>query len=139
MTSFLFLCFLGGNGLFDDILASKTTKEEMESQLLELIKRHCPPKGCPLTGQYIDSLREVVRLQLPSVYNTLAYCAIDISILTSLGQRWTTSEKRAGGDRYIENIMHEKYPNGFEEHRAMPGVERSIEVLKLFKRCFETF
>ncbi len=111
----------------------------MESQLLELIKRYCPAKGCPLTGEYIDSLREVVRLQMPSVYNYLECHPIDIAIFTSLGQRWATSEKRAEKDRYIENIMHEKYPNGFEEHRTMFRIERSIEILKLFKTHLEKF
>jgi oligoribonuclease (3'-5' exoribonuclease) len=87
--------FLGGNGLFDDSLASKTTKEEMESQLLELIKRHCPEKSCPLAGSSIYVDREVVRLRMPSVYNYLHYRIVDVSSFNGMVERWSTPEKWA--------------------------------------------
>ncbi len=134
--------FLGGNGLFDDILASKTTKEEMESQLLELIKRHCPEKSCPLAGSSIHWDREVVRLRMPTVYNYLHYRIIDVSSFNGMVERWSTPEKWVEKEKYVENIMQEKYrsnPNGNEAHRAMYDIERSIEILKLFKTCFATF
>ncbi len=148
LNSVLILChfsacdFLGGNGLFDDVLASKTTKEEMESQLLELIKRHCPEKGCPLAGSSIHCDREVVRLRMPSVYNYLHYRIIDVSSFYGMIERWSTPEKWTEKERYIENIMQEKYrnnPNGSKAHRAMYDIERSMETLKLFKTCLTIF
>jgi oligoribonuclease (3'-5' exoribonuclease) len=123
-------------------LASKTTKEEMESQLLELIKRHCPENSCPLAGDSIHSDREVLRLRMPSVYNYLSSRVIDISSFYGMVERWSTSEKWAEKERYIENIMQEKYrsnPNGRAIRRAMCDIERTIEILKLFKTCLATF
>ncbi len=134
--------FLGGNGLFDDSLASKTTKEEMESQLLELIKRHCPAKSCPLAGSSIHWDREVVRLRMPSVYNHLHYRIIDVSSFNAMVERWSKPEKWAEKEKYVENLMQEKYrsnSDGSEAHRAMYDVERSIEILKLFKTCLAAF
>jgi len=132
----------GGNGLFDDVLASKTTKEEMESQLLELIKRHCPEKSCPLAGSSIHVDREVVRLRMPTVYNYLSYRIIDVSSFYGMVERWSTPETWTKKERYIENIMKEKYQsnsNGCEAHRVMYDIERSMEMLKLFTTCFTTF
>ena len=136
------MTFLGGNGLFDDVLASKTTKEEMESQLLELIKRHCPEKSCPLAGSSIHADREVVRLRMPTVSSYLHYRIIDVSSFYGMVERWSTSERWTEKERYLENIMQEKYQsngNRGEAHRAMYDIERSMEMLKLFKPCFETF
>ncbi|CAF2033399.1 unnamed protein product [Rotaria magnacalcarata] len=83
----------GGNGLFDDVFVSKTTKEEMESQLLDVIKRHCPEKSCPLTSSSIHWDREVVRLRMQSIFNHLHYRIIDVSSFYEMIQRWSTSEK----------------------------------------------
>lgn len=123
----------------DDILASKTTKEEMESQLLGLIKRHCPPKICPLAGDSIHWFRDVIRLRMPSVYDYVSVHVIDDRSFSEVVRRWSTNEKRTEKERYIENIMHEKYPNGREEHRAMFSVETSIEIMKLTKTCLANF
>ncbi|CAF4863872.1 unnamed protein product [Rotaria socialis] len=73
-----------GNGLFDDVFASKTTKEEMESQLLDLIKRHCPEKRCPLASSSIHWDREVARLRMPSV-STI--CTI-VSSMSAASIKW---------------------------------------------------
>ncbi|CAF1273637.1 unnamed protein product [Adineta steineri] len=136
------ILFLGGNGLFDDILASKTTKEEMEVQLLELLKRHCPEKGCPLAGSSIHWDRAVIRLQLPSVYEYLHYRIIDVSSFFGVVERWIPSERWVEKEKYLDRIMQEKYTDNNREggvHRAMYDVERSIEILKLFKPCLNTF
>lgn len=138
----LFLILLGGNGLFDDILASTTTKEEMDSQLLELIKRHCPEKACPLAGSSIHVGREVLRLRIPTVYNHLHLRIIDVSSLLGMIERWSTSSRWAETEKHVDDIMHEKHrniPNRGEVHRAMYDIERSIEILKLFKPCLATF
>ncbi|CAF0766337.1 unnamed protein product [Adineta steineri] len=133
----------GGNGLFDDILASKTTKEEMEVQLLELLKRHCPEKGCPLAGSSIHWDREVIRVQLPSVYEYLHYRIIDVSSFFGVVERWIPSERWVEKEKYLDRIMQEKYTGDNNKeggaHRAMYDVERSIEILKLFKPCLNTF
>jgi oligoribonuclease len=141
-TTYLFVLSLGGNGLFDDILASKTTKEEMERQLLELLKRHCPEKGCPLAGSSIHVDREVVRLRLPSIYEYLHYRIIDVSSFFGMAERWLSPERWIEKEKQLDKIMQEKYSTNDKEggaHRAMYDVERSIEILKLFKPCLVTF
>ena len=41
----------GANGLLEDMLKSKVTKEECTDGLLALIKQHCPQaKTCPLVS-----------------------------------------------------------------------------------------
>lgn len=137
-----FLIFLGGNGLFDDILASTTTKEEMDSQLLELMKRHCPEKACPLAGSSIHVYREILRLRIPAVYNHLNHRIIDLSSLLGMVARWSTSSRWAETERHVDDIMggkHRNIPNRGEAYRAVYDIERSIEILKLFKPCLATF
>ncbi len=114
----------------------------MESQLLELIKRYCPEKCCPLAGSWISVDREVLRLRMPSVYSYLSFRIIDTIGFYEMVKRWSTAEKWAEKERDVENVMHEKCqsnPNGRGPHRALDNIERSIETLKLFKTCLATF
>lgn len=123
-------------------MASKTTKEEMESELLELIKRHCSIKRCPLAGRLSHLRREIVRSQMPSVYDYLHYRIIDLTTFHAMVERWSPPETWVEKGKYLDNIMQAKYrsnPNGNEAHRAMYNVERGIEMLKLFKPYFATF
>lgn len=112
----------------------------MENGLLELLKKHCPEKSCPLAGSSIHVDREVVRLRMPSVFNHLHYRIIDVSSFYEVVQRWLTPERWIEQERYIENVMNEKYRNNAgKTHRAIYDVERSIELLKLFKPCIAMF
>lgn len=106
----------------------------MEEQLLALLKRRCPSKGCPLAGSSIHWDREVVRLRMPSVYDYLHYRIIDVSSFAGMAERWTSLEKWIQHEKQIEKAMQEKHTGGV--HRAMWDIERSIEMLKLFKPCF---
>ena len=117
----------GGNDLFKDVLASQITKEQVEIELLELIKRHCPEKACPLAGSSIHVDKEVIKVQMPSVYEYLHYRLIDVSSFREMMKRWapSTASKFArqlvSGGREIVN------------HRAMDDIEWSIAMMRLFK------
>jgi hypothetical protein len=50
-----------------------------------------------------------------------------------------TTRKTSRKEKYVENIMKNKYPNGREAHRAMYSIEEAIELLKLFKSYLATF
>ena len=129
----------GGNGLFDDCIASKTTKEEMEEQVLALLKRHCPNKGCPLAGSSIHWDREVLRTQMPSVYDYLHYQIIDVSSIYGVAQRWTSSDRWVQVEKQVDEVMKQKYSGDGQidqVHRAIYDTERSMELLRAFKPCF---
>ena len=79
---------------------------------------------------------------MPSVFNYLHHRIIDVTTFHAMIQRWSAPEKWAEKNKYIDDIIHERYPrlpDGNEIHRAMYGVETGMEILKLFKTCFETF
>lgn len=123
----------GGNGLFDDCIASKTTKEEMEEQVLALLKRHCPNKGCPLAGSSIHWDREVLRTQMPSVYDYLHYQIIDVSSIWGVAQRWCSSDRYVQIEKQVDELMKQKYSGEGkigQVHRAMYDTERSMELLR---------
>lgn len=99
----------------------------MEEELLELIKRYCPEKSCPLAGSSIHVDREVIKIEMPSVYEYLHYRLIDVSSFQEMMKRWApiTSSK------FIRHIA----TNGKENvsHRAMDDIEWSIELMKMFR------
>ena len=109
----------------------------MEEQLLALLKRRCPSKGCPLAGSSIHWDREVVRLRMPSVYDHLHHRIIDVSSFTGVAERWISLDRWIEQEKQLDKVMQEKNTGG--AHRAMYDIERSIEVLKLFKPCFAAF
>ena len=111
----------GGNGLLADISISTTTGAEAESDLLTLLKRHCLEKRSPLAGFSVHCDREVLKHQMPAVYNFMSHQVLDVSTVLSLARRWTPL-KLAG--------MPTAEAAG---HRAMNDVERSIEVLNFLK------
>ncbi|CAF0976606.1 unnamed protein product [Rotaria sp. Silwood1] len=117
----------GGNGLFTDVITSNITKEQMEQELLDLIKRHCPEKACPLAGSSIHIDREVMKTQMPTVYNYLHYRVIDVSSFREMMKRWAPST----ASRFVREIA----ANGKCEvtHRAMDDIEWSIELMKMFR------
>ncbi|CAF0910802.1 unnamed protein product, partial [Didymodactylos carnosus] len=122
----------GGNGLFEDLVKSGTQKEQMEEEILELLKRHCPRKGCPLAGSSIHCDREVIKLRMPQVYEYMHYRIIDVSSFMGVMGRWS-SEKMVELEKELE--MKTKSLDG-KLHRAMHDVQRSIEILKLFRPLF---
>ncbi|CAF0881856.1 unnamed protein product [Didymodactylos carnosus] len=122
----------GGNGLFDDVVISTMTAARMEDELLALLKRHCPPKACPLAGNSIHWDRDVIRTKMPRVYEHLHYRVIDVSTLNGLMERWAP-EKSKRFDAQVLTKM--KGPDG-ELHRAMYDIERSIEISKLYQPLF---
>ncbi|CAF1079311.1 unnamed protein product [Rotaria sordida] len=117
----------GGNGLFTDVIASNITKEQMEQELLDLLKRHCPEKACPLAGSSIHIDREVMKTQMPTVHSYLHYRVIDVSSFREMMKRWAPST----ASKFVREIA----ANGkvAVSHRAMDDIEWSIELMKMFR------
>ncbi|CAF1077214.1 unnamed protein product [Rotaria sordida] len=117
----------GGNGLFIDVIASNITKEQMEQELLDVLKRHCPEKACPLAGSSIHIDREVMKTQMPTVHSYLHYRVIDVSSFREMMKRWAPST----ASKFVREIA----ANGkvTVSHRAMDDIEWSIELMKMFR------
>ncbi|CAF0767591.1 unnamed protein product [Adineta steineri] len=117
----------GGNGLFKDVLASRIRKEEMEKELLDLLKCHCPEKACPLAGSSIHVDKEVLKVEMPIVHDYLHYRVIDVSSFYEMIKRWAPET----GSKFSKQIAS----NGRDtvNHRAMNDIEWSIEMMKLFR------
>ena len=115
----------------------------MESQLLELIKRHCTRKKVvhwlAVPFMWIVKLFGCECQLFPTI------CII-VSSMSAVSKEWlnawATPKKWTEQERCIENIMQEKRrgkSDNSEVHGAMYDIERSIELSKSFKPCFEMF
>jgi oligoribonuclease len=116
-----------GNGLLADVLKSKLTKEQVEDELLALIKRHCPPKTCPLAGSSIHIDKHVLQLRMPRVHDYLHYRIIDVSSFQGIMRRWAP---------WVEADIKKRLAKKGQEtvnHRAMDDIEWSIAFMREFR------
>lgn len=107
------------------------TKEEVEHELLNLLKRHCPEKMCPLAGSSIHTDKEVLKRCMPEVHNYLHYRIIDVSSFQAIMRRWTP---------WIESkIKKQLATNGQQivKHRAMDDIEWSIAFMTMLRPHLE--
>ena len=84
----------GGNGLFDDVLASDITREKMESELMELLRKHCVAGQCRLAGNSVHVDREVLLDAMPCVYHFFHHQILDISTLYTMMRMWRPEHVR---------------------------------------------
>jgi oligoribonuclease len=122
----------GGNGLFADVLASTTTFEAFQDELMALLLKHCPPKACSLAGSSVHCDREVLLKKMPVVYKHLSHQIIDVSTLYGLMRRWKPEELSAltAASKSAEDQVPVDW------HRAMADIERSLASLKMFGALF---
>lgn len=116
-----------GNGLFADTLKSKLTNDQVEEEVLTLIKRHCPPKMCSLGGSSIHIDRQVLKKCMPKVHDYLHYRIIDVTSFQLIMQRWVPETER--------KIKRDLARSGQEtvNHRAMDDIKWSISFMKQLK------
>jgi oligoribonuclease len=117
-----------GNGLFADVLKSKLTKNEVEEELLVLIKRYCPEKMCPLAGSSIHIDKQVLQKCMPKVHDYLHYRIIDVTSFQLIMKRWAP---------WMEIKIKKQLATGGQEivnHRAMDDIKWSISFMKQFRR-----
>lgn len=122
-----------GNGLFADVLKSKLTKDQVEDELLALLKRHCPPKACPLAGNSIHTDKKVLEKCMPRAHDYMHYQIIDVTSFQLIMRRWVPE---------LELKMKRQMAaasNGQElaAHRAMNDIQRSIDIMKQLRRIFD--
>eukprot|EP00386_Alphamonas_edax_P006887 GDKI01022324.1.p2 GENE.GDKI01022324.1~~GDKI01022324.1.p2 ORF type:complete len:316 (+),score=110.94 GDKI01022324.1:101-1048(+) len=112
---------LGGNGLFADVVASKLSREQVEDQVMQLVKKHCPERSCPLAGSSVHCDKEIIRFRMPKLYAYLNHRIIDVSTIYGLMERWAPK---------LLSTRPTTIGEGSAEHRAMSDIERSIALLK---------
>lgn len=118
----------GGNGLFAECLKSKFTNDQVEEQLLALIKRHCPKDKCPLAGSSIHTDKDVLKKCMPKVNEYLSYRIIDVSSFQAIMKRWAPWIEAK-----IKNQVA-KSGQGTVNHRAMDDIIWSMSYLREFRR-----
>lgn len=121
----------GGNNLFADCIKSKWTREQVEDELLALIKRHCPEKMCSLAGSSIHIDKRVLEQEMPKVHSYIHYRIIDVSSFQAIMRRWTPwMEKK------IKAQLARKGPVNVH-HRAMDDIEWSISFMRELRTVFD--
>ena len=121
-----------GNGLFADVIKSKLTKDEVEEQLLALLKRHCPPETCPLAGNSIHTDKTVLHKCMPRANKYLHYRIIDVTSFQLIMSRWVPDLERKIKKKMAEASTGQE--TGL--HRAMYDIERSIAFMKQLRFVF---
>lgn len=116
----------GGNGLFSDILKSDKALEHVSSEIVELILQHCPDKACPLAGMSIQCDREVLKQQMPKVYEVLNHRIIDVSSFIGMAERWLP--------RKVDHYKADMKLNSNYNHRAVNDCEAAISAMRWIRK-----
>ena len=95
-------------------------------QLLALLRKHCVEKACPIAGNSIQCDREVLKLEMPEIYDFLNHRIVDVSSFTGIMERWLPDALAA----WKEDQAHSANYN----HRAMNDVESSIQTMHWVRR-----
>lgn len=115
----------GGNGLFSDVLASRLSLEQVESEVMELIERHCPLGECPLVGYSVQCDREVIKDKMPRLYRHLSHQIIDVSGFFTVARYWLP-------DRWQDWDRRSTSYN----HRALNDAADAIEAMRWVRQKF---
>lgn len=108
------------SGLLEAVRAATTTSEQIEKQLLELIKKHCKPQKAPLCGNSIWVDRLFLQTYMPTLEQYLHYRTIDVSTLKLLAQYWFNIK--------IDDIIKKQ-----KNHRALDDIQESITELSWYR------
>ncbi|KAJ1474965.1 hypothetical protein T484DRAFT_1830110 [Baffinella frigidus] len=111
-----------GNGLFSDVLASATNKEEVSKQVLALLNKHCLEKACPIAGNSIQCDRAQLLTDMPDVYHFLNHRIIDVSSFVGEMERCRPD--------LLEAWKEDQKASTNYNHRALNDVESSIQSMK---------
>ena len=109
------------SGLLED-LASGTTMEEAQEQVLSYIRRFVPaPNKALLAGNSVGTDKIFLEANMPQVIDHLHYRLIDVSSIKELAKRWY---RRA----------FEEAPVKHGGHRALADILESIQELEYYRR-----
>ena len=107
------------SGLIERVKNSTNTIEQVEIEILELIKKYVEKDKSPLCGNTIYQDRKFVIRFMPKLEEYLHYRNLDVSTLKELAKRW-----------------HPTIYDGFKKqnkHEAMADIIESIDELKYYR------
>jgi oligoribonuclease len=109
-----------GSGLLEE-LASGTTLEEAEKQVLGYVAEHCPTGSRPpLAGNSVATDRAFLSRDMRDLEAFLHYRIIDVSSIKELARRWFPRAYYAA-------------PVKSGNHRALADIQESIEELRYYR------
>jgi oligoribonuclease len=94
-----------------DALATGTTLEDAQAQVLAYIREHVPEAGkAPLAGNSVGTDKVFLDRDMPELVGHLHYRIIDVSSIKELARRWYprvyfSSPKKNGGHRALADIL----------------------------------
>lgn len=110
------------SGLLAASRKSTMTVEEAERETLAMLRKHCPPRLCPLCGNSICFDRRFLIRYMPKLDTYLSYRNVDVSSIKELVRRW-----------HPQNAQRIEKQSS---HRALDDIRESIDELKLYRRLF---
>jgi oligoribonuclease len=94
-----------------DALATGTTLEDAQAQVLAYVREHVPEPGkAPLAGNSVGTDKVFLDRDMPELVGHLHYRIIDVSSIKELARRWYprvyfSSPKKQGGHRALADIL----------------------------------
>lgn len=107
-------------GLVDASRTSTVSLKQAEDETLTFLRKHCPAKMCPLSGNSICFDRRFLIRHMPRINAFLNYRNVDVSSIKELVFRW-----KPGVNEQLEKNS---------THRALDDIRESIEELRLYRR-----
>lgn len=110
------------SGLLEE-LASGTTLEDAQAQVLAYIREHCSDGSRPpLAGNTVSTDRAFLARDMPDLEAFLHYRIVDVSSIKELSRRWFSRAYFAAPAK-----------NG--NHRALADIQESIEELRYYREA----
>ncbi|XP_055597943.1 oligoribonuclease, mitochondrial isoform X2 [Uranotaenia lowii] len=111
----------GKTGLTQAVRASTVTLTEAEQSVLELVRKHCPEKGCPVAGNSVYMDRLFLYRYMPALNEYLHYRIVDVSTIKEVCRRWN-------------GAIFSRAPPKVLNHRALDDIKESIKELQYYKQ-----
>lgn len=122
----------GGNGLFDESINSSSTVEQVEEELLKILKAWCPRGKCPLAGSSIQTDQAALKRCMPKAHEYLHYRIIDVTSFQGIMRRWAPKLESRIKSNAIQNRQEEV------SHRAMDDIRWSISYMQDLRTALES-
>ncbi len=111
----------GKSGLWEKVLASAVQVEEVEAQILEILKTHMKPGKGILAGNSIWQDRRFIRRYMPALDAFLHYRMLDVSSFKVMVTHWYPKKK---------------YKKPESSHRALDDILGSMKELEYYQGLF---
>ena len=112
----------GKSGLTEQVRQSKFTIEQVQAEIMLLLKKYTQKGEAPLCGNSIGTDKVFIEREMPQFYEWLNYRVIDVSSIKILYNTWSGAPV---------------YQKRESSHRALDDIKDSIEELKFYRKWME--